>query len=64
MPNVAKNSLLSTSVFLAVIKDFSTNYITNRAVSMKATSLKLRNKYNIVLKSSFRSRNIHITVIN
>ena len=43
--------LLSTSVSLAVIKDFSTNYMTDQAY----TSLKLCNKYNIVLICSLIS---------
>ena len=47
--------LISTSVSLAVIKDFSTNYLTAFGLNQAYTSLKLRNKYNIVLIYSFRS---------
>ena len=47
--------LLSTSVFFAVIKDFSTNYMTALGLNQAYTSLKLRNKYNILLICSFRS---------
>ena len=41
--------LLSTSVSLAAIKDFSTNYMTALGLNQAYTSLKLRNKYNRVL---------------
>ena len=41
--------LLSTSVSLAVIKDFSTKYMTVLGLNQAYTTLKLRNKYNIVL---------------
>ena len=47
--------LPSNSVSLAVIKDFSTNYMTALGMNQAYTSLKLRNKYNIVLICSFRS---------
>ena len=47
--------LLSISVSLAVIKDFSTNYMTALGLNQAYTSLKLRNKYNIVLIYLFRS---------
>jgi len=47
--------LLSTSVSLAVIKDFSTNYMTALGLTQAYTSLKLCNKYNIVSICSFRS---------
>ena len=46
--------LLSTSVSLAVIKDFSTNYMTALGLNQAYTSLKLCNKCNIVLICSFR----------
>jgi len=46
--------LLSTSVSLAVIKDFLTNYMTALGLNQAYTSLKLRNKYDIVLICSFR----------
>ena len=39
--------LLSTSVSLAVIKDFSTKYMTVLGLNQAYTTLKLRNKYNI-----------------
>ena len=46
--------LLSTLVSLAVIKDFSTNYMTALGLNQAYTMLKLHNKYNIVLICSFR----------
>ena len=48
--------LLSTSgsKSLAVIKDFSTNYMKALGLNQAYTSLKLRNEYNIVLICSFR----------
>ena len=40
--------MASTSVSLAVIKDISTNYMTVLGMNQAYTSLKLRNKYDIV----------------
>ena len=47
--------LLSISVSLAVIKDLLTNYMSALGLNQAYTSLKLRDKYNIVLICSFRS---------
>ena len=51
--------------FLAVIKDFSTNYLTALGLNQAYTSLKLRNKYNKVLICSLRliTGNTYITAI-
>ena len=48
-------NFLSTSVSLAVIKDFSIYYMTVLGLNQAYTSLNVRNKYNIVLLCSFRS---------
>ena len=58
--------LLPTSVSQAVIKDFSTNYMTALGLNQACTSIKLLNtySYNIVLICSFRSITGNITDIN
>ena len=56
--------LLSTSVSLAVIKDFSTNHKTALGLIQAYTSLKLRNKYNCVNMFTYIDNGKYITAIN